>query len=505
MTTPTSAPTSTPLPKNHVFITLSIMLATIMQTIDTTIANVALPHMQGSMSATHDQAAWVLTSYIVAAAVMTAPAGFLAARFGRKQVFIVSIAGFTLTSMLCGTATSVTEMVIFRLLQGALGAGLVPLSQAALLDTYPREKHGQAISIWSVGVMVGPILGPTLGGYLTESLSWRWVFYINLPIGVLAMIGMVVFLPDSGERKRTPFDWTGFALLGLAVGAAQMMLDRGESLDWFDSREVLLEAVLASLGLYLLVVHMATTRNKPFLDLALFRDRNFVTGLFFIFLLGTLMMATMAILPPFLQQMLGYPVSTAGELLAPRGVGTMISTMLAGRLIARVDARALVICGLGCSALALWQMAHFSLDATRWMIIQTGVLQGLGMGLVMVPLSTLTFATLSPTLINESAALFSLVRNIGGSFGISVVIGILSTQTQINHAELGEFLNPLNTNLQAFDTQTIQGLSQLNLEITRQATTIAYLDDFMFLMILALCAMPLLLLMRKPVASSALS
>ena len=228
------------LPKNHVFITLSIMLAAIMQTLDSTIANVALPHMQGTMAATHDQMAWILTSYIVAAAVMTAPTGFLAERFGRKQVFIVSVVGFTLTSMLCGTASTGTEMVIFRLLQGAFGAGVVPLSQAVLLDTYPPHKQGQAMSIWSVGIMIGPILGPTLGGYLTEWLSWRWVFYINVPIGILTVTCMALFLPESTNKQKLPFDWTGFALLGIAVGAAQLALDRGESKGWFESGEIII-------------------------------------------------------------------------------------------------------------------------------------------------------------------------------------------------------------------------------------------------------------------------
>lgn len=499
------APVSQPLPKHHLLIALSVMLATIMQAIDSTIANVALPHMQGSMSATHDQAAWILTSYIVAAAVMTAPSGYLAVRFGRKQFFIVTVVGFTLTSMLCGMADSVTEMVIYRILQGAFGAGFVPLSQAVMLDTYPREKQGMAMSVWSMGIMLGPIIGPTLGGYLTEALDWRWVFYINLPIGIATLVGVVLFLPESTERQHIPFDWTGFVLLSIAVGATQLMLERGEAKDWFDSTEVVIEAVLAGLTLYLFIAHMFTARRKPFLEPALFADRNFVTGLIFIFVTGVLLMATMAILPQFLQQMLGYPVALAGEVLAPRGVGSMVGMLLAGRLLMRFDARYMVITGLGCCAAALWQMAHFSLETTQWQIVRSGFLQGFGMGLFIVPMSTLAYATLAPALRNEAASLFSLLRNIGGSVGISIVVGLLTTHTQFNHAELAERMTLLNPNLLAaqasgaIDLQSAAGLAQLNMEITRQATTIAYLNDFIFLMVVALLAIPLLLLMRKPV------
>jgi len=495
------------LPKNHLLIALSVMLATIMQAIDGTIANVALPHIQGSMSATHDQAAWILTSYIVAAAVMTAPSAYLASRFGRKRIFVLSVVGFTLTSMLCGMANSVTEMVIYRLLQGALGACLVPLSQAVLLDTYPREKHGIAMSVFSIGVMLAPIIGPTLGGYLTESLNWRWVFYINLPLGIVTFAGMMIFLPESTDKKIEPFDWAGFALLGIAVGATQLMLERGEALDWFDSIEVLIESVLAGLTLYLFVVHMATAMAagvKPFFDPSLFNDRNFVMGLCLIFVTGILLMATMAILPQFLQQMLGYPVAMAGELLAPRGFGSMLGMMLAGRLVMRVDARVLVLAGIAGCTIALWQMSHFSLDTTRAQLMNSGFLQGFGMGMFVVPLSTLAFATLPGALRNEAAALYALLRNVGGSIGISLVVGLLSTQMQINHAELSERLTPLNLNLQAaqasgaIDFQSVQGLTQLNMETTRQATTIAYLSDFTFLMYIGLLSMPLVLLMKNP-------
>ena len=319
-------------------VTLSVMLATIMQALDTTIANVALPHMQGAMSATQDQISWVLTSYIVAAAIFMPLTGFLSARLGRKRVFMWSVVGFTIASMLCGAAQSLNEMVLFRLLQGVFGACLVPLSQSVLLDTYPREQHGSAMAMWGVGVMVGPILGPTLGGWLTEYYNWRWVFYINLPFGLLAWFGMAAFLRETPIDRLRRFDLFGFAMLSLGIGALQMMLDRGETLDWFASREVAVEAMLAGLGLYLFVAHIFT-HPQPFIEPRLFRDRNFSVGLLFIFVVGIILLATMALLPPFMQNLMSYPVIDIGFLLAPRGVGTMIAMMTVGRLSGKVDAR----------------------------------------------------------------------------------------------------------------------------------------------------------------------
>src|SRR4051812_35900492 len=325
-------------------LTLCVMLATIMQALDTTIANVALPYMMGSLSATLDQINWVLTSYIVAAAIMTPVTGFLTARFGRKRVFLATVAGFTAASVLCGMAASLEQMVLFRLLQGVFGAPLVPLSQSVLLDSYPKERHGSAMALWGVGVMVGPILGPTLGGWLTEYYDWRWVFYINLPIGILTFLGLSAFLSET-KTSRVALDWLGFLTLSLGIGALQMMLDRGEQLDWFSSTEVVLEAALTGLSLYLFLVHTATA-ERPFISPKMFRDRNFAIGLVFIFMVGIILLATLALLTPYLQNLMGYPVITAGIVLAPRGVGTMIAMIIVGRVINRVDPRGLIILGL---------------------------------------------------------------------------------------------------------------------------------------------------------------
>ena len=485
---------------NRTMVTVSIMLATVMQTLDMTIANVALPHMQGSMSATQDQIAWVLTSYIVAAAIMTPPIGYLSARFGRKRMFMISVAGFTLVSMLCGAATSLPEMVVFRLLQGAFGAGLVPLSQSVILDTYPREKHGQGMAMWGIGVMVGPILGPTLGGILTEFYNWRWVFYINVPFGLLALLGIMTFVPET-EREKRPFDWFGFTLLSLAIGALQMTFDRGQSQDWFSSNEIVFEALAGGLFLYLFLVHMFTAK-RPFIDPALFKDRNLVLGLVFIFIMGIVLLATLALLPPYLQNLAGYPVITTGFVLAPRGIGTMFAMMLVGRLINRIDARFLILFGFSVASISVWEMSRFTADISIWTIVHTGITQGLGLGFIFVPLSTIAFATLAPRFRTEAASMFSLMRNIGSSIGISIMVTLLAQNIQINHAVLSESITPYNAALKQagafWDPSTTTGAFALNAELTKQAAVIAYSNDFILMLWILLAIIPLVMLLRRP-------
>ncbi|HUW51758.1 MAG TPA: DHA2 family efflux MFS transporter permease subunit [Sulfuricella sp.] len=487
-------------------VTLSVMLATIMQALDTTIANVALPHMQGTMGATQDQISWVLTSYIVAAAIFMPLTGFLAARLGRKRVFMWSVVGFTVASMLCGTAQNLSQIVLFRLLQGVFGASLVPLSQAVLLDTYPRERHGSAMAMWGVGVMIGPILGPSLGGWLTEYYNWRWVFYINLPFGLLAWFGLAAFVRETPIHRLRRFDLLGFALLSLSIGALQMMLDRGESLDWFASREVTIEAMLAGLALYLFIAHIFT-HEHPFIEPGLFKDRNFSVGLLFIFIVGVILLATMALLPPFMQDLMGYPVIDVGYLLAPRGVGTMIAMITVGKLSGKVDIRYKIFLGLVLTSFSLWEMTQFTTDITGWDIVRTGITQGLGLGFIFVPLSTITFSTLAPHYRNEGTALFSLMRNIGSSIGISVVITYLSQRTQANHAALADYINPFSLALRqateagVYNLTSPQGLTAINSEVTRQAATLAYLQDFRLMMFIALAAIPMIVLLQAPARS----
>jgi DHA2 family multidrug resistance protein len=490
-------------PLRRALITVSIMLATIIQVVDMTIVNVALPHMQGSMSATQDQISWVLTSYIVAAAIMTPLTGVLASRFGRKRLMITSIIAFTIASMLCGSATSLDEIVFFRVLQGMAGAALVPLSQAVLLDINPREKHGSAMALWGMGVMIGPILGPTLGGYLTEFYSWRWAFYINVPVGALAVIGTAAFLHDSERDRARRFDFPGFVLLSLAIGSLQLGLDRGESLDWFSSPVIVGSLVIAGVALYMFIVHIFTV-EKAFIEPALFKDRNFATGLFLMLMLGVMLFSSLALLPPFLQNLLGFPVITAGLVIAPRGIGTMLTMTVVGRLIGRIDTRLLLGFGFALMALSLHLMAKFSLEVGVWPIVYTGVIQGLGMGFLFVPLSTIAFSTLEPRYRNEGTAMFSLIRNLGSSIGISIVVSVLGQQTQRSHAEMGNQLGMFRDVLQPahigriWDWTTTSGVAALNGEVTRQALMIAYLNDFRLMLYMTLVAAPLLLLLRSP-------
>ena len=433
--------------RNRTLITICAMVATLMQALDSTIANVALPYMQGSLSATTDQITWVLTSYIVAAAIMTAPVGWLSARFGRKNLFITCLVGFTVASMLCGVAQSLEQMVLFRLLQGVFGAALVPLSQSTMLDIYPPAQRGSAMAIWGMGVMVGPILGPTLGGYLTELYNWRWVFYVNLPFGILSIVGMILFLPKGDSQSDLKFDWTGFAVLAIGIGALQLMLDRGETKDWFSSREVIIEAVLAGLGLYLFVVHMATS-ERPFISPLVFRDRNIVISFVLMFSVGMLLLATSALLAPWLQTLGNYPVEAAGLLLAPRGIGTMGAMMIAGRLASRVDPRKLMAFGIVLLSVSLWTMTSWTPDASSWSVILVTILQGAGLGFVFIPLQVVAFATLPSAVRTDGTSLLSLFRNVGSAIGVSITSTMLARNIQASHADLAEHITPFNRALQ---------------------------------------------------------
>ena len=480
-------------------ITGSIMLATVMQVLDMTIANVSLPHMQGNLSASQEQIAWVLTSYIVASAIMTPPTGFLAARFGRKRLFTWIVTGFVISSMLCGAATSLAELVGFRLLQGMFGAGLVPLSQAVILDAWPRERHGQAMAIWGIGVMVGPILGPTLGGYLTEYHSWRWIFYINLPFGIMALLGILAFVPETELDRNRPFDLFGFTLLSLGIGALQLMLDRGETKDWFSSREIVIEAALAGLFIYMFIVHMFTAK-RPFIEPGLFKDRNFLVGLSLIFIISIILLTTITLLPPFMQNLIGYSVIDTGLILAPRGMGTMAAMMMVGILSRRLDPRWMILSGLILTVISLWEMTLFNLNISTWTLIHTGIVQGMGLGFIFVPLSTIAFTTLEPHFRTEGAAMFSLMRNLGSSIGVSVLITILGQQTQRTHAVLAEHVNAFNPALAhtPVPPDTAAGLMMLNGEVTRQAATISYLFDFRIMMLIILLTVPIIALLRAP-------
>lgn len=500
-----SAPDAVPHPLptgERLIVTIGVMMAVLLQVLDTTIANVALPHMQASLGATQDQINWVLTSYIVASAIALPISGWLADKVGRKRLLLISVVVFTIASMLCATATSLGEIVLFRALQGVGGAFIVPLAQATLFDINPRERHGQAMALFGGGVMIGPILGPVLGGWLTDNYNWRWVFLVNLPVGIICALLMLRFMPKTETNERK-FDLFGFALLGIALGALQMFLDRGEQNDWFSSWETIVEAGLAIAAGWMFVVHMFTAR-QPLFERAMFTDRNFATSLLFMAVTGVLLLAGLALLPPLLQTLYGYSVLQSGFLTAPRGFGTLISMLLAGRLIGKVDSRLLVGIGVVLMGYSLHMMTGFAIDQPARPVIVSGVVQGLGLGLIFVPLQTLAFETLATRLRTTGAALLNLSRNIGGSIGISVVGTQLVRMTQVSHADLAQ--NITQQTLPTANPEVLQtiapvagpaALAYINAEVTRQALFIAYLDDFKLMMLVSFVVLPLLLLMRR--------
>ena len=480
-------------------ISLCLTLATLMQALDTTIANVSLPYMQGNMSASYEEIEWVLTSYIVAAAIMTPPTGFLAGRFGIKRLFLVSVGGFTVASVLCGMAQSLTQIVLFRVMQGAFGAALVPISQSLLFAIYPRERQGFAMAMFGIGVMIGPVLGPVLGGWLTENYSWRFVFYINVPIGILDFLGIMVFLPEPRRDPVGKLDWFGFGTLSITLAALQIMLDRGQEKDWFSSGEIIIETVIAASAFYLFIVHTFTA-ERPFVRPSMFRDRNFATGMIFIVIVGLTYYASMALQPPYLQQLMNYPVVSAGIIMGPRGVGTMVSMLIVGRLVGRADTRVLLAIGLLLTAWAYYAMTGWTPDVSRASIVGVTMVQGFGLGFLFVPLSAATLSTLPLAERTEGAGLYSLFRNIGSSIGISVVSALLVRNTQVNHATIGANVTAVNRALDNpnvahfWSPFTAAGRAALDAMITQQAQIIAYIDDYKLLMIATLAVLPLLMI-----------
>jgi MFS transporter, DHA2 family, multidrug resistance protein len=484
---------------------LCSMAGTLMQALDSTIANVALPYMQGSLAASRDQITWVLTSYIVSAAIMTAPVGWIASRFGRKNFAIVSLTGFTVTSMMCGAAQTLDQMIIFRLLQGAFGAALSPLSQSIMLDLYPPAKRGSVMAIWGMGVMVGPILGPTLGGYLTDVYNWRWVFYVNLPFGIAAVTGIALFFRDTHRDATLKFDWSGFGMLALGIGALQLMLDRGTSQDWFGSGEIVIEAVLAGLGLYLFIVHMFTSQ-ATFIPKTIFRDRSFVSSLLLMFVVGLVMLASSALLPPYLQNLAGYSVSETGLLMAPRGVGTMISMALVGRLAMRFDPRHIMLIGTTLMLWSMWEMSRWTPEIATWHLVATTFVQGIGMGMVFVPMNLVSFATLPQIYRTDGSAVLNLMRNLGSAIGVSITTTFLANSIQEVHAQLAEHANLFNRNLSQnapsmmWNPQMSFGAANLDAVINQNAQVIAYANDFLFMFFVSLPALVVIFLMKKPAA-----
>ena len=476
-------------------------MAAMMVAVDSTIANVALSHMQSSMSASQDQVVWVLTSYMIASAIATPLSGWLADRFGRKRVMVLAVIGFTLASMLCGMAVSLPMMVGARLLQGVCGAGLIPLNQSLLLDITPPEQMGRAMAINGLGIMFGPLIGPTLGGFLIDTLNWRWVFFINVPFGILSMIGMSLYLTETTATSIKRFDYFGFGSLSLFLGSFQLLLDRGPQLDWFDSTEIRIEALASALFAWATVVHMVTAANS-FVRPRVFLDRNFAIGCVLGALTGIVSFASVPVLTIMIQQSLGYTAMDTGLISSPRGFGTVVSMMVVGRLIGRFDARIFLMLGIGLNAVGLYMLSQLTLITGSGPIMWAGLIQGLGSGLMMVPLSTMVFSTLASKYRNEGTALYSLTRTMGNSLGISwIQMQSVHAATRVQ-SRLVEGLRPDNPimalRMPDMDLGSAQGVTAMMGLVRQQAGMVANVDIFWFLCLLAVGMMPLVLTLRPP-------
>ncbi len=489
---------------NRVPITGALMLATLMNTLDSTIANVALPHMQGSLGAAQDQITWVLTSYIIATAIMTPLSGWLSLKIGRKPMFLASIATFTLASMACGVAQNLPEMVGCRLIQGLAGASLMPLSQAVMLDIFPMSQIPMVMSIWSAAVIMGPIFGPWVGGWITESLTWRWVFYINLPIGILSFLGVYMFLEGGGGGRQRPFDFLGFGSLVTFVASFQLMADRGPSQDWFGSREIWTELIIGLVGLWIFIVQTVTTQN-PFFHRDLAKDRNYVVCVSFGFFVSALLFSTTALLPTFMQTLLGYSALQSGEASMPRGVGSLMAFLLVPWLIRWIGARPVLLIGIPIACFALWEMSHFNLEMTAMPIMTSGLVQGFGVGLLFSPLNVLGYATLSPMHRTEGTILNTMVRSLGSSIGISMIEASLTTQSSQAHASLASGVNcgdPVFSGLPAMVNPCGPGIAAFNGEVTRQGAMLAYDSIFAWMALGVMLLLPMLALLRRPPAEA---
>lgn len=505
------AETGAPLPlddvpalpvRNTLLVMIGVMIASLLQILDTTIANVAIPHMQAALGATPDEISWVLTSYIVASAVAMPITGWLADRIGSKRLLILSTAGFVLASMLCGMAQDITQMVLFRALQGAAGAFIASLSQVAMLDINRPSRQPQMIAIWGMGVMIGPILGPIIGGWLTDNWNWRWVFFVNLPLGIVALAIMIAELPSRQLVKRR-FDLFGFSMIAIGISALQLLLDRGNHIDWFESTEAWIYAIAIVSVAWIGTIHFRTMMNQPLFSRAVFANWNLLVAMFFTIAMGMVMFASMALMPSMLQRLFGYSVMGTGWVMMPRGLGTLVSMLMSGFLSRRrIDPRVVVVCGLVLTSLSFWQMAGWSLDVDKSHFVLSGFVQGMGLGLLFVPLNTSAFAMLPEALRTEASSLLNLSRSLGASIGIAITTALLSRSLQSSHSELASHVTSSMSALidfsaiDRFQQLGTTALTLIDAEVNRQAAMIAYVDNFQLMMWLSLAGLPLALLMR---------
>jgi MFS transporter, DHA2 family, multidrug resistance protein len=499
---------------NPWLIAIAVMSSTFMEVLDTTVVNVSLPHIAGSLSASTDEATWTLTSYLVANAIILPMTGWLAGRFGRKRLLLVAVTGFTLASFFCGLAPSLSFLIIFRVLQGACGGGLQPLSQAVLLESFPPEKRGQAMAFWALGIVVAPMLGPVAGGWLTDNYSWRWVFYINVPIGVIAILltQAFVFDPPYLRREKTGIDYWGIGLLTVGMGSLQVMLDKGQEEDWFGSRLIVSLAVVALVALAALLVRELVAEH-PVIDLGVFRYRSYAVGTFLMTIVGFVLYGSTVLLPLLMQELLGYTATHAGVTNLPRGMASFLFMPVVGLLTGKIDARKLLAVGLLCTSWAMFRLSFFSLDVGFWNFWWPLMLQGAGLGLIFVPLTTVTNDPVPRERMGHATSIFNLMRNIGASVGISTVETLQFRHMQAHISNLGRHVSEASLPTQ----QVISSLSQMFMlrgadavtasrqahgavwaRLERQAAMLSYNDVFRFLGGMFLILLPLLFLMGKP-------
>ncbi len=499
---------------NPWIIAIAVMMGTFMEVLDTTVVNVSLPHIAGNLSATVDESTWVLTSYLVANAIILPMTGWLANHFGRKRILMLSITGFTLSSLMCGLAPNLAFLIIFRILQGATGGGLQPLSQAIMLEAFPPEQRGKAMAFWGLGIVVAPMLGPVLGGWITDNYSWRWIFYINLPVGIAALVMSRLFIFDPAyiQRRTSRVDYWGIGMLAVGIGALQIMLDKGQQEDWFSSHFIITMAVLAIGGLALFVVRELRT-SHPVVDLNVFRVRTYATGVFLMTVLGFVLYGSTVLVPIFLQTLLGYPALNAGLAMLPRGLGSFIAMPLVGILMSRFEPRKLLGFGFVVAAFAMWDLSRINLNAGYWNIALPLFIQGTALGFLFVPLTTITHDPISQEKMGNATSVFNLMRNIGGSVGIAAVTTWIARDTQRGINLLGRHVNPYDVGAQQmienarrmfmskgmdFYTATQQAYGALFGMVSQQAAMIAFLEAFRVLALMFLAVLPLILLMRRP-------
>ena len=488
---------------NPALIILATVLGPMIQEIDSMVVGVALPHMRGQFSAAPDQISWVLTTFLIGVAVTMPATGALASKFGRKKILIIAILGFTITSMLAGLAGSLNELIAIRFIQGGFGAVLTPLSMSTLLDNFRREDHGMALGWWGVGIMVAPILGPTVGAFITEYFTWRGVFFINVPFGILACVVISSNIPVRIKRDIKDFNYSGFLMIAFSAGCLQYILDQGERLDWFDAGKIIVAAFIASIALYGFVLNTLYAQN-PFLDYRVLKDRNFCAGMILKVLLSIILVSIIALLPPFLIDLWNYPIVTAGLVMAPRGVGVVLSVILVGYLMKHFDSRPLMAFGMVLAAYSTWLMAGYTSSVTPMDLVFVNFVQGIGWSFLFVPLTAATFSTLNPRHMDVAAGLYGLVGNLGKSVGVSILVGFYVRNSQANRASLIGHVSPFNEAIkhtplpELWNMDRIVSLVALDGEVTRQANFMAYTNDFRLLTFIILACLPLVLLMRRP-------